>query len=253
MKPCEAVLDRLDEAIAGTLPEELARHVAECADCRLAVERARGLAEGERVLGSVRAPEALKRRLKTLPRLAPACEQAIERLGAALDGELPGDERAALMEHLHTCPSCQAVWEAFATLRDAGATTRAPARVRAAAALPPGQRLELRQRRGRFFDLRLATAAAYILAALTVVMLSNPSTVARASNDGMDRAAIYATAAVENRFSSYTQRVAEAATVAESWVRDRAVESWEKVRSMFGGSNANPTAKKSVERDGGRS
>jgi predicted anti-sigma-YlaC factor YlaD len=253
MKTCDALLDHLDEVVAGTLPEELARHVAECADCRLAVERAHGLAEAEQVVGALRAPEALKQRIKALPRLAPACEQAIERLGAALDGELPVDERAALMEHMHSCVCCQAVFEAFATLRDVGAGTLASPRLRAAAALPPRQRLELRRRRGRFFDLRLATAAAYLFAALTVMMLSNPSTVARESTDGMDRAATYATAAVENRFSSYSQRIAEAATGVQGWVRDRALESWESVRSMFGGRSANPKDKKPVERDGGRS
>jgi hypothetical protein len=252
MRPCDLVLDRLDEAIVGTLPEELARHVAECADCRLAVDRARGLAEGERVLGSVRAPEALKDRLKALPRLAPACEQAIERLGAALDGELPANERAGLMEHLHSCACCQAVFEAFATLRDVGAGAVAPSRLRAAAALPPRQRLQLRQRRGGFFDLRLATAAAYLLAALTVVMLSNPSTVARESTGGMDRAATYATAAVENRFSSYSKRIADVATAVQGWVFDRAEESWQGVRSMFGRKSANPKEKKTVERDGGQ-
>jgi hypothetical protein len=251
MRPCDVVLDRLDEAIAGTLPEELARHVAECADCRLAVERTRGLAEGEKVLRSVHAPEALRARLRALARLTPACEQAIEWLGAALDGELPNDDRAALMEHMHSCARCQAVFEAFATLRDVGAGTAAPSRLRATARLHPRHRLEMRQRRGRFFDLRLATAAVYLLAALTVMMLSNPSTVARASTDGMDRAATYATAAVENRISSYSRRLAEGATAVQGWLRDRAEESWQSARSMFGGKSANPKGKKTVEKDGG--
>lgn len=253
MKPCEALLDHLDAAVAGTLPEDLARHVAQCPDCQLAVERSRALVEGERVLGAVRAPDSLKQRIKALPRLAPACEQAIERLGAALESELLDDERKALMEHLHSCPSCQAVWEAFATLREVGAGTRAPARLRAAAALPPRQRIELRQRRGRFFDLRLATAAAYLLAALTVMMLSNPATVARESTERMDQAATYASAAVENRYASYSRRVTDAATGAQGWVRDHALEAWQTVRSFFGGKSANPEADKTVVRDGGRS
>jgi len=253
MKPCEALVDQLDAAVAGTLPEELVRHLADCPDCQLAVERARGLAEGVRVLGSLRAPESLKRRIKALPRLGPACEQAIERLGAALEGGLPEEERSALMEHMHSCPSCQAVWEAFATLRDVGASTRASARLRAAVALPPWHRLEARQRRGRFFDLRLATAAAYLLAALTVMMLSNPATVARESTDRMDRAATYATAAVQNRFESYSERVTHAAAVAQGWVREHAKQAWQTVRSVFGGESANPEANKTVVRDGGRS
>src|SRR5512136_2321708 len=217
MKPCEALLDQLDAAVEGGLPEELAKHLAGCPDCQLAVERVRGLSEGERVVGSVRAPEALKQKIKALPRLPLACEQAIDRMGAALEGELPEEERAALLEHLHSCHGCHSVWEAFATLRDVGAGTRAPGRLKAAVALPPRQRLEARQRRGRFFDLRLATAAAYLLAALTVMMLSNPATVARESTGRMDLAATYATAVVQNRFDSYSQRVADAAAGAQGW------------------------------------
>ena len=253
MRPCDSVLDQLDAAVAGALPADLARHVADCPDCRLAIERARGLAEGGRALGSVRAPDSLKKRIKALPRLVPACEQAIERLGSALEGGLPEEERSALMDHLHACPSCQAVWEAFATLREVGASTRASGRLRAAVALPPRNRVQARRQRGRFFDLRLATAAAYLLAALTVMMLSNPATVARTSSDGMDRAATYATAAVQNRFESYSERVVNAAAVAQGWVLEHARQAWRTVRSAFGAEDANQQAKGTVVRDGGRS
>jgi predicted anti-sigma-YlaC factor YlaD len=253
MKPCEALLDELDAVVAGTLPEELARHLADCPDCQLAVERVRSLSESERVVGSVRAPESLRQGIKRLPRLPLACEQAIERMGAALEGGLPAEERNALMEHMHFCQSCQAVWEAFATLRDVGASTRAPGRLKAALVLPPRQHLEARQRRGRFFDLRLATAAAYLVAALTVMMLSNPATVARESTGRMNLAATYATAVVQNRFESYSQRVADAAAGAQGWVREHAQQAWRKVRLVFGGKSANSQGKKTVVRDGGRS
>lgn len=253
MRPCEALLDELDAAVAGTLPEELARHLAGCPDCQLAVERVRSLSESKWAVGSVRAPGSLRQRIKTLPRLALACEQAIERMGTALEGGLPEEERTALMAHMHSCQSCQAVWEAFATLRDVGAGTRAPGHFKAALALPPRQRLEARQRRGRFFDLRLATAAAYLLAALTVMMLSNPATVARESTDRMNLAATYATAVVQNRFESYSQRVAEAAAGAQGWVREHAQEAWRKVRLVLSSKSANPQGKKTVVKDGGRS
>jgi predicted anti-sigma-YlaC factor YlaD len=252
MTPCDLLRDYLDAAVAGTLPEELAKHLEGCSDCQSAVERAHGLAEGQRVLAAVRAPESLKQRIKHLPRLAPACEEAIERLGVALDGELQDEGRAAMLEHMRSCPACQAVWEAFATLRDAGVNTRSPARLKAAAALPPRQRLEARRRRNRFFDLRLATAAAYLLAALTVMLLSNPETVARESSYQIDRAATYATAAVQNRFTSYSQHVTDTLAGVEGWVRDQAEDVWKKVRSAFGGKRANPKPTESVGSDGGR-
>jgi predicted anti-sigma-YlaC factor YlaD len=253
MKRCELVLDHLDAVLAGTVSDELATHLAGCADCQRAAERARGLAEGERVLAAVTAPEGLRRRLKDLLRLAPACESAIERLGAALDGDLTEGARGELLEHMHSCPSCQAVWEAFATLHDVGANTRPSATLRAALALPPHRRLAARRRTRRFFDLRLATAAAYLLAALTVMLLSNPETVARESTYQMDRAATYASAVVQNRVQSYSERVSAALADAEGWLRDHAQDVWRKARSIFGAKNANRKPSNDVVRDGGRS
>lgn len=240
MNPCDALLDRLDAALSGALPAELADHLEGCSTCQLAVERARGLAEGGRTLLSARAPEALKQRLKSLARLNPACEQAIDSMGAALDGEIPEDERAQLIEHLHACPACMAVWESFATLREVGGGTRVSPRFRAALALPPRQWIELRRRQRRFFDLRLATAAAYLLAAVTVVLISNPATVARASSEGMDKAAVYARAAVQNRVSSYSERIKDALVSTEGWARERALDAWDSARAIFGGKRANP-------------
>jgi hypothetical protein len=250
---CELVLDHLDAAVAGALQEDLARHVAGCADCQRAVERARALAEGERVLAAVKAPEDLKRRIKDSLRLAPACESAIAMLGAALDGELPEEARAGLLDHMHTCPSCQAIWEAFATLHEVGANTRPPARLRAALAISPRRRVEARRRPRRLFDLRLATAAAYLLAALTVMLLSNPETVARESTYQIDRATTYASAAVENRVQSYSQRFSEAVADAEGWLRDRAQDALKMARSIVGAKTANRKGSSNVVRDGGRS
>ncbi len=242
MNLCDALLERIEAGAIDALPAELAEHLAGCQSCQLAVERARGLADGGRTLRSVRAPESLKERLKGLARLKPECEAAIDLIGDALDGEVPDERRDRLVEHMHSCPSCHAVWEAFATLRETGRGARASARLRAGLAVPPRMRVDLRRRTRRLFDLRLATAAAYLLAALTVVLVSNPATVARASSEGMDRAALYARAAVENRVSSYSERAKDALVAAEGWARDQAVAAWGSVRSFFGGRHANPGA-----------
>ncbi len=250
MNPCDALLERIEAGASEALPAELAEHLAGCSSCSLALERARGLAEGGDALRSVRAPEALKDRIKALARMSPECEPAIDLVSAALDGELPDEQRDVLVGHMHSCPSCRAVWEAFATLREVGAGTGVGARLRADLALPPRRRVELRRRQRRFFDLRLATAAAYLLAALTVVLLSNPATVARASSEGMDRAALYARAAVENRVSSYSERAKEALVGAEGWARDKAAAVWSSVRSAFGGRRANPDTGGAVVKGG---
>lgn len=44
------------------------------------------------------------------------CEQALEAISAALDGELPPAGRAQLEEHLSVCPSCRALAEDFRVL-----------------------------------------------------------------------------------------------------------------------------------------
>jgi len=249
MSRCDAVLDWLLESPDADLPPELAAHVAECQDCRLAVERSRGLGEGGRLVRAARAPDSLKARLKALPRLKPECERAQDLLNSALDDTLDDAGRGELMEHLHACASCMATWEAFATLREVGAATRPAPRVRAALAIHPRLRIQAR-RPARRFDLRLATAAAYLLAALTVMLLSNPATVARASSAQMDKAAVYTRAVVENRFTAYSHRLVDALATAEGWARDHAVDLWSKARRLAGTKTANPAPPADVDHDG---
>jgi hypothetical protein len=155
------------------------------------------------------------------------------------------------MGHIHDCAVCKAVWEAFATLREVGTSVRAPGRLRAALAVPATRRVEMR-RRARFFDLRLATAAAYLIAATTVTLLSNPATLARASSDRMDQATTYASAVVQNRFSSYSERVIETFVAAEGWVRDHALKTWGQAKALVGGKPENPKPNRDVSKDGGR-
>jgi len=253
MRPCDALLDHLEAGGGAPLPAELAAHAAECPECRLALERTNGLAAGAQTLREVRASAELKDRLKSLPRLAPACERALSLMGAAFDSELDDADSAELMDHLHACPRCNAAWEAFATLREVGRATRPPAGLRAAASLPPRQRIGVRRTR-RFFDLRLATAAAYLVAALTVVLLSNPANVARASSEQVDKAVVYTSAVVENRFSSYSHRAIGVVVTIEGWARDHASETWERIRHLFAPKAANQSNPRNVTPDenGGR-
>jgi hypothetical protein len=249
MSTCDALLDFLERDGTGELPADLLEHATGCAACRLALERTTGLADGASVLRDLHAPDALKERLKSLRRLAPACERAIELAGAALDGALDDEVLTELMDHLHACSRCLAVWEAFATLREVGAVVRAPSPLRAALALPPRQRIAVRRTR-RIFDLRLATAAAYLLAALAVVLLSDPATVARASSERMDKAVVYTSAVVENRLASYSRRIGASIAAAEGWARQRATDTWVQVRHLFGGSRANQSKPSDVSSSG---
>ncbi len=250
MRPCDELLEHLEDAADGALPPHLAEHTRACAACRELLAGGgplRGAAGG--ALAGVRAPAPLVARLKAIPRLAPACEAALGLIGATFDGEVDGPARARLLDHLHGCASCRAAWEAFATLREVGAKARAPRRLRAALAVPPRRRLALRQRRPRF-DIRLATAAAYLLAAATIVLVSNPATVARASSATVERAGVYARAAVENRLSAYSRRAREAIAVAADWAENAGAAAWARGRALLGFGAENRRAAKAVDEGG---
>lgn len=250
MRLCDELLECLEDAAAGTLPPELAAHVRECESCRDAVARAVAASPAGAALGGLRAPRELVARLKAMPRVAPECDAAMELIGAALDGEVDAGARGRLLDHLHRCPRCLAAWEAFATLREVGSHIHASRRLRAAAAVPPRHRLELRRRRRPLFDIRLATAAAYLLAAATIVLVSNPATVARASSARMERAGVYARAAVENRFAAYSHRVQETIVAGAGWLRQHGGDALARGRELIGLHRENQKAAAPVEPSG---
>lgn len=245
MRPCDELLDFLETGDPGELPAALAHHADGCAACREALDRLRGLAEGAAVMAGLHAPPELVERLRRMPRLAAECERAQDLLAEALDGELDEPARRELMGHLHGCAACRTTWEAFATLREVGRDTRARARLRAIAALPPSQRIEGR-RRLAVFDLRLATAAAYLLAALTVMLIGNPASFARATGANVDRATFYARAAVENRLQGLAGDALDTLTDGAAWASRVALGAWETLKGAFG-ADENPRPAKRVE------
>jgi predicted anti-sigma-YlaC factor YlaD len=247
MRPCDELLDRLDDALEGTLPPALASHVRECEACRRLIEAAGPLRGDAGVPRPVRAPRTLVERLKSMPRLAAACDDAMSLMSAALDGEIDEPARARLLTHIHACPRCLTAWEAFATLHEVGAHMRAPRRLRAMLAMPPSQRLAFRRRRP-LFDLRLATAAAYLLAAATIVFVSNPATVARASSSTVEKAGVYARAAVENRISAWSREARETVVVAVDWVQERGSDAIARARGLLGLDTENRQTAKNVDK-----
>jgi len=246
MRPCDELLDHLDDALSGALPGHLAEHAHQCPECQRLLELAATLPAVAGALAEVRAPRSVVDRLKTLPRLAPPCDRAMELMSAALDGEIDEESRGTLLDHLHDCERCRAAWEAFATLHEVGTHMRAPRRLRAALAMPPRQRLAFRRRRP-LLDLRLATAAAYLLAAATIVLVSNPATVARASSTTVEKAGVYARAAVENRLSALSKEVRETVVVGADWLQERGSELVARGRALLGLEGENRKDAKSVD------
>ncbi|NWF99816.1 MAG: zf-HC2 domain-containing protein [Thermoanaerobaculaceae bacterium] len=249
MTLCEALLERLEAAVAGTLEGELAAHLDSCPSCRAAVERARTLAESAGFVGRVQAPQALVARLKTLPRLAPECEQALLLIDAVFEGELEERGRAALLDHVDRCPRCRACWEASATLREVGLASVAPPQLRARARVHPHRRGRVPSRRA-VFDLRLATAAAYLLAAVSVLLAGDPARLARASSEGFDRATLYARAVVANRLQACSDTVLQWGETLRSEAGKLAGDAWAVVRGLLGPRQANRAAAATVRENG---
>ena len=197
------------------------------------------------MLHEVKASVALKSRLKGMMRLPQECEHAVELAGAAFDGEITEAGRSELLNHIHQCPACRASWEALATLREVGAQVKATPHLHARLRLHPTQHVATRQRH-RSFDLRLATAAAYLLAALTVALLGNPATVARASNDRFEKVGVYTKAAVENRFAAYSKGVLAHIGEAEGFVQAKALAIWKDLKGLIHSSRENPSSSDDV-------
>ncbi len=245
MSLCEVLLDRLEEAAAGVLPDELRQHLRGCSVCQEAVARRQAVIEAAHSVASAAAPAALLDRLRAMPRFSASCEDALDLLGDALSGSLPVAARSRFLMHLQACGRCRATWEALATLREVGSVTHASKRLRAAAALPPRQRLAVRRRRG-VFDLRLAVAAAYLFAALTVVLAGSPGALTDRGGARIASAATYVRAAVENRVISYSRRLQEHASTAGGWVSDTARETWQQLRELLSGRRENQTGERNV-------
>lgn len=253
MSRCDDLLDRIEAAGVAELPDDLAAHAHGCEGCREALARAQGLEEAGHAVRGIRPSAELVARIKTLHRLPLACEHAIASINEALDGELDMAGREALLGHLHGCPACQTAWEALATLQEVGRTTAVAPRLRARLVVHPRTRVE-RRRRPRFFDLRLATAAAYLVAAMTIMLIGNPATIARASSASVERAQLYTRAAVENRLDSLTRRARTAALSAQDWFGDTARKAWNQANRLLRPRAANPAppARVSSGRDGGK-
>lgn len=245
MNSCDELLDRLEEAATGRLPTELDRHLQECPHCQEAVAQWQAMSEAVRTTVRTVAPPDLVARLKLLPRFPAACEATLDLLGDALTGALPAAERTRFLVHLQQCASCRATWEALATLREVAHIAVAPPRLRAAAALPPRQRLAVRRRRG-LFDLKLAVAAAYLFAALTVVLAGSPGSPADGGGARIASVATFARAALENRIVSYARRLQEHVSTAGGWVSETVRETWQQVQQRLFPSRENHNGEDNV-------
>ena len=233
----------------GTLPDSVMGHLETCASCRAAADRLQGLIEAGGMLREIRPSPALVARLKSLPRLSRECEEALTSLDDVLEGRLDSPGRSHFLQHLQDCAACRSVWEALATLRQTGRATAPPPLLLADLAIHPVRRVQLRRRRW-VPDLRMAAAAAYVLAALTVLMAGNPSQWKWPEGDRVGRMAFFARAAVENRVTRLSITVRDQLVVAGDLAWGTAEDIFNRARKLLSSENENSTAPKRVGEGG---
>ena len=232
MAGCSELRERLSLYLEGELDaaqaDEMRDHLASCAECEeLASTMSEVMGLGA-ALADLEPPEGLAADLAASP-----CRLWLGLLFQAVDHEISQRNLERLLTHLESCPSCRRTWQDMTLMHQI------------AEAIEPSQYLLKRCINARFrkpktapiLNRRLATAAAYLLAVMTSIIVGNPVTLARSQ----------AMPAVEKVAEVVTTEVAEAAQQGRGEVRVMLWRVWkwgenkaEAVRSYFTGGSDEP-------------
>ncbi len=174
MNRCDEIRELLPAFVEGQLEPRDAgtveAHLEECAACRETEEALRLIAAAGAGLQAVTPPEHLTGMITATP-----CARWLGLLHSAVDRELEPEALARLLGHLESCEGCRRAWDDLTLIHQ----------VAEALVPPPGLEHRCRnitslpRREARIFGFRTATAAAYLLAVLTTLLLGNPVTLAR--------------------------------------------------------------------------
>ena len=158
--------ERLEEEIAITVRD----HVAGCDECAELAEAMAGIIDAGSGLAELEPPSSLADDLSASP-----CRRWLGLLFQAVDREISQRNLERLLTHLEACPVCRRAWQDLTLIHQ----------VSEAMEPPPGfVNLCIRAREKRpgvrpILNRRMATAAAYLLAVLTSLIIGNPVTLAR--------------------------------------------------------------------------
>lgn len=227
MDRCTEIRELLSLHLEGDLEEEqriqVDEHLAACAEC---AELADGVAEiigAGAALNDLEPPSGLEDDLSSSP-----CRLWLGLLFQAVDHEISQRNLERLLTHLEACPSCRRTWQDMTLIHQVGE------------AMEPSQYLlksciNARVRRPKtapILNRRLATAAAYLLAVMTSLIVGNPVTLARSR----------AVPAVERVAEVVTNEVTEVAQSSRGEVRVMMWRAWkwgedkaEAIRSFIAG------------------
>jgi len=174
MLSCTDVRDLFSLYLDGELEEEKAcavrDHLADCSECTELTETMELIAGAGAALAGVEPPDHLAGDLQASP-----CRRWMGLLFQAVDREISQHNLERLLTHLEACPSCRRAWQDLTLIHQVSEAMEPP---------PHLVNLCIRAREKRpgvrpILNRRLATAAAYLLAVLTSLIIGNPVTLAR--------------------------------------------------------------------------
>jgi len=174
MLSCTAVRDLFSLYFDGELEEEKAYavrdHLADCKECTELAETMELIAGAGALLADVEPPDHLAGDLQASP-----CRRWMGLLFQAVDREISHHNLERLLTHLEACPACRRAWQDLTLIHQVSEAMEPP---------PYLVNLCIRAREKRpkvrpILNRRIATAAAYVLAVLTSLIIGNPVTLAR--------------------------------------------------------------------------
>jgi predicted anti-sigma-YlaC factor YlaD len=158
--------NQLDEVQASSVQE----HLGWCSECAGLAETMAEIMGVGQALDSLEPPETLAADLSQSP-----CRLWLGLLFQAVDHEISDHNLERLLTHLESCPSCRRSWQDLTLIHQVGEAME-PSRYLLR------QCIEARDRKPKVVPIlnrRMATAAAYLLAVLTSLIVGNPVTLAR--------------------------------------------------------------------------
>jgi predicted anti-sigma-YlaC factor YlaD len=174
MLSCTDVRDILSLYLDGELEEEKAcavkDHLADCSECTELTETMELIAGAGAALAGVEPPDHLAGELQASP-----CRRWMGLLFQAVDREISQHNLERLLTHLEACPSCRRAWQDLTLIHQVSEAMEPPPHL-------VNLCIRAREKRPRvrpILNRRLATAAAYLLAVLTSLIIGNPVTLAR--------------------------------------------------------------------------
>ncbi len=174
MLSCTDVRDLFSLYLDGELEEEKAcavrDHLADCKECTELAETMELIAGAGALLADVEPPDHLAGDLQASP-----CRRWMGLLFQAVDREISQHNLERLLTHLEACPICRRAWQDLTLIHQVSEAMEPP---------PYLVNLCIRAREKRpkvrpILNRRIATAAAYLLAVLTSLIIGNPVTLAR--------------------------------------------------------------------------